>query len=237
VKPSPRHARPATSRRGRLLVVLAAPLAVLVSLSASAATTAAPQVRAALTVRYSHTWSPPYDEPSNYQACCPSKAVFTTLPFSMNVLGSQEAVLTVRVKTNWVDVKAIDHTPNIIQQGRYVQATETKISIHSGPNPLDHHAQCRIAGASGGIINAQGPKSIDVADGNWHTIVCIKYADSATSSSVQVVVDGVAGSLFHSGRRIGDMVNTGSVDLGGQGPLANKDSIDGQYTLVSYSVG
>lgn len=253
MKRSPRHARPATTHgRIRLVVVLAAPLAVLVSLTAGAATTpttvahatrghavikAHLRPAATLTLRYSHTWSPAYNEPSNYQPCCRSTAVFTTLPFSMNVLGSQEADLTVRMKTNWVDSKALDHTPNIIQQGRYVQPTETKISIHSGPKPLDHHAQCRIAGTSGGVINAQGPKTIDVADGNWHTIECIKFADTATGSSVQVIVDGVAGPLFHISHLIGDMVNTGAVDLGGQGPTANKDSIDGQYTFVSYSVG
>ncbi len=232
--------------RRRLLIVVAAPLAVLVSLSAWAATVApAPHhsvkahTRAATTlaVRYSHTWSPPFNEPSNYRPCCPSKAVFTTLPFSMNVYGNQEAVLTVRMRTNWIDIKALDHTPNIIQQGRYVQATETKISIHSGPKPMDHHAQCRIAGSSGGVINAQGPKSIDVADGNWHTITCIKFPDTTAGSSVQVIVDGVAGPVFHISHLIGNMINTGAVDLGGQGPTANKDSIDGRYISVSYSVG
>jgi hypothetical protein len=249
---SVRPVRPARRGRSRLLVVLAAPLAVLLSLTAGAATrTPAPvhatrghavvhsQLRAATgpVLRYSHTWSPPYNEHSNYQPCCPSTAVFTTLPFSMNVYGNQEAVLSVRMKTNWVDSKARHATPNIIQQGRYIQPTETKISIHSGPAPKDHHAECRIAGAGGGVINAQGPKSIDIADGNWHTIVCVKYPDSTSGSSVQVFVDGVAGPVYHSSRLIGNMINTGTVDLGGQGPVANKDSIDGEYISVSYSVG
>ena len=243
---SSRHARP-RGRRGRIRlgVVLAAPLAVLLSLSAWASTTApvhhtvqAPtRAAATLALRYSHTWSPPYNEHSNYQPCCPSTAVFTTLPFSMNVYGNQEAVLSVRMRTNWVDIYARHYTPNIIQQGRYVQPTEIKISIHSGAAPKDHHAQCRIAGSSGGVINAQGPKSIDIADGSWHTIVCVKYPDSTSGSSVQVFVDGVAGPVYHSSRLIGNMINTGAVDLGGQGPVANKDSINGQYISVSYSVG
>jgi hypothetical protein len=209
------------------VIVLAAPLAALLSLSAGATTQ---------TVRYSHTWSPALDLPSNYRPCCASRAGFTTLPFTMNVTGAQEAILTVRMRTNWVDTKALHYTPNIIQQGRYVQPTETKISIHSGARPDDHHAQCRIAGTGGGIINAQGPKTIDVADGHWHTITCIKYADGASGSAVQVIVDGVAGPVYRSSRPIGDMVNNGAVDLGGQGPKASKDSIDGQYLSVSYTV-
>ena len=87
------------------------------------------------------------------------------------------------------------------------------------------------------ITAAKGPK-IDVADGNWHTITCIKYADGAGSTGVQVIVDGVAGNLYVSSQVIGDIVFTNdAVDLGGQGPKANKDSIDGQYTSVSYSLG
>jgi hypothetical protein len=234
----PRH-RSARPRHGRLrlLVVLVAPLAVLTSLAAVAAVATHGSSARAVSVRYTKTWSPPLDLPSNYQPCCPSKAAFTTLPFSMNVLGSQEAVLTIVARTNWVDTKARTYTPNFIQQGRYVGPTEIKISVHSGPAPADHRAQCRIAGAGGGIVNAQGPSAVDVADGRWHTITCIKYPDGPSSTSVQVTVDGVAGPLTHSGKVIGSMVNADPVDLGGQGPVANKDSIDGEYTSVTYSVG
>jgi hypothetical protein len=224
-----RHRSTALSHRGRslrLLLIAGAPLLALITLTASAST---------LTVRYSHTWSPALNEPSNYRPCCPSKAVFRTLPFTMNVHGSQKAVLTVRMKTNWVDIYARTYTPNIIQQGRYVHPTEIKISIHSGPSPGDHRAQCRIAG-TGAVVNAQGPHGLDIADGNWHTITCTKYADAAGGTDVQVIVDGVAGPMVHSSRPIGDVINNDAVDLGGQGPTANKDSINGQFSFVSYSV-
>ncbi len=251
---SPRHIRPVVRRvrRVRLLVVLAAPLAVLLSLTAFAATstphrlhsasltktgavTAHAKALTAGTVRYSHTWSPVLNLPSNYQPCCPSKAAFTTLPFSMNVNGSQEAVLTVRMRTNWRDIHATSYTPNIIQQGRYVKPIEIKISIHSGRYPLDHRAQCRIAGAGGGIVNAQGP-AIDIADGNWHTITCTKYADGSSGTDVQVTVDGVAGAMYKTHVRIGNVISNDAVDLGGQGPTANKDSINGEYEYVGYTV-
>jgi len=190
----------------------------------------------ASTVRYSRTWSPPLNLASNYRPCCKSSARFTTLPFTMNVAGNEEAVLTVKMHTNWVDTKALTYTPNIIQQGRYVKPIEFKISIHSGRRPADHRAQCRVAGAGGTVTNAQGPAGVDVADGYWHTITCIKFRDGSHGTDVQVIVDGRAGPLTRSRTPIGNVISNDPVDLGGQGPVANKDSIDGQYLFVSYTV-
>jgi hypothetical protein len=191
----------------------------------------------ASTVRYSHTWSPPLNLASNYRPCCPSTAGFTTLPFTMAVSGSQNFSLAVRMKTNWVDTKAVGGTPNIIQQGRVLHPTEVKISIHSGLKPGAHHAQCLVQ-ANGVMVNAAGPKNIDVADGKWHTIVCVKSKDTASGTNVLVYVDGVAGAVFHTNTPIGNMsFGNDAVDLGGQSAKANKDSIDGQYESVSFSVG
>lgn len=189
----------------------------------------------ASTVRYTHTWSPPLNLPSNYRSCCPSSAGFTTLPFTMNVTASQGFNLAVRMQTNWADTKAVTATPNIIQQGRVARPVEIKISIHSGPLPKDHHAQCRIEGSNGVVVNAQGPKSIDVADRNWHTIVCVKFADTTGGTRVQVFVDGVGGLAVNSAP-VGDIISSAPVDLGGQGPTATKDSIDGRYEHVTFTV-
>ena len=209
---------------------------VALSMVAAAAAFGAFGPAGASAVRYSHTWSPPLNLPSNYQPCCPSTAGFTTLPFTMNVKGSQKAILTVRMHTNWVDSKARTATPNIIQQGRFVKGAEIKISIHSGRFPGDHRAQCRIAGVSGGVANAQGPRGVDIANGRWHTITCIKYRDGSTGTNVQVIVDGVAGPMFHTSTPLGSVISNAPVDLGGQGPIANKDSIDGRYASVTYTV-
>jgi len=209
---------------------------VVLALVASGAAWAASGQAGASTVRYSRTWSLPLNLPSNYRPCCKSPAGFKTLPFTMNVKGNQEAVLTVRMHTNWVDTKALSFTPNIIQQGRYVKPIEIKISIHSGRRPADHRAQCRIAGTGGTVANAQGPAGVDVADGHWHTITCIKFRDGSHGTDVQVIVDGRAGPLTRSRTPIGNVIDKEPVDLGGQGPVANKDSIDGQYSYVGYTV-
>jgi hypothetical protein len=210
----------------------------LMALSLVATTVAWAGVGTALssTVRYSHTWSPPLNLASNYRPCCPSTAGFTTLPFTMSVSGSQGFNLGVRMRTNWVDTKAVGGTPNIIQQGRFTKPTLIKISIHSGVKPGAHHAQCLIK-ANGVTVNAAGPKSIDVADGKVHYIVCVKFADTASGTDVRVFVDGVAGVIFHTSTRIGNIVFTNdAVDLGGQSPTANKDSIDGRYEYVVFTV-
>ena len=154
----------------------------------------------------------------------------------MAVAGSQGFNLGVRMRTNWVDTKAVGGTPNIIQQGRFVKATEIKLSIHSGLKPGAHHAQCLLT-ANGVSINVAGPKNIDVADGIWHYIVCVKLPDTASGTSVRVVVDGVIGPTFHTSKPLGNFVFTNdAVDLGGQSAKANKDSIDGQYEYVVFTV-
>lgn len=190
----------------------------------------------ASTLRYSHTWTPPLNLASNYQPCCPSHAGWATLPFTMNVNGTQAFHLTVRMHTNWVDTKAANATPNIIQQGRVTGPIQIKLSIHSGPNSFDHHAQCRVEGSNGVIVNAQGPKSIDIANGAWHTIVCYKSADGPTGTNIQMSVDGVLGPVFHSAA-IGNIISNDPVDLGGQSPKASPNSIDGHFLSVTYTVG
>jgi hypothetical protein len=216
--------------RARVLVPL-----VVLSLVAAAAPLAGLPSAGASTVRYNHTWSPPLNLPSDYRPCCASAAGFVTLPFTMNVTAAQGFNLEVRMRTNWVDTKAVGGTPNVIQQGRVARPIEVKISIHSGPLAKDHHAQCRIEGSRGVVVNAQGPKSIDVADGRWHTILCVKSADSAGVTLVRVYVDGIGGLLVRS-PAIGNIISSDTVDLGGQGPKANRDSIDGQYSYVTYVV-
>ena len=66
--------------------------------------------------------------------------------------------------------------------------------------------------------------------------MCVKFPDTATGTDVRVYVDGVAGAIFHTSTRIGNIVFTNdAVDLGGQSATANKDSIDGRYGYVVFT--
>ena len=244
-RPTP-AARP---RRLRMLAVVLAPVLVLLPLSAWASShtshlshinhlshTAVQQPAAATKhLLWSRTWAPPLALLSSFQKCCPSKAGFLALPTTYDFLGSQRVTATATFKTRWVDTKATVDGPNIAQQGRYAQAAQFKLQIFHSANPVDHRGQCRIKGATGAIL-AFGPK-IDIADGNWHTIVCIKSPDTATSTRVVVIVDGVPGRPLFSATPIGDVIPAGTVDLGGRSALASSDSLDGWISAVSFWLG
>jgi hypothetical protein len=252
-----RHIGSARPGRLRLLIVLAAPLTVLVSLTAGAATTTAAtstgarathsthaakaaagarKADAAVAPRliWSRTWNPPLSLLSNYRKCCPSQAGFLALPYTYDTLGSQEAIATATFRTNWVDVKALKDGPNIAQQGIFANPAEFKLQIFHSLNPIDHRGTCHIKGATGSVL-AFGPK-IDIADGKWHTIVCVKNADTSTHTTVTVIVDGVAGKPSVSRTRIGIIIPTGPVDLGGRSSLASSDSLDGYISSLSFSL-
>lgn len=188
----------------------------------------------AATVRYSHTWRPPLNLSSSYQACCRTKARYAVLPTTLKVGAARQASLRVVLQTSWVDVKAVADSPNVIQQGLYADGAQFKIQIRHGTNPAAHVAQCRVQGATGSVM-AKGPR-IDVADGRWHDVTCVKSPDSATGTDVVVVVDGVAGPVAHSSSPIGAVATHGPVDLGGRSATASSDSLDGRVSLVSYTV-
>jgi len=256
----PRHAAHRTvptrsrPRRTQLLIVVAAPLSVLLALTANAATrtpahptTAAthahasaskakgvqPRVAAA-TAAYSWRkgWSPALALLSNYTKGQRSQAGFLALPLSMAVAGSQEAIGTATFRTRWVDVKALHDGPNIAQQGLSIQPNQFKLQIAHGSTPASHRGDCHVAGHTGHIL-AYGP-SIDVADGNWHTITCIKYPDSARGTKVVVIVDGVAGRAYWSRTPIGNVTPLGEVRLGGRSTLASTDSLDGWISKLAF---
>ena len=76
-----------------------------------------------------------------------------------------------------------------------------------------------------------------MADGRWHTVTCIKYADTAKGTKVVVIVDGVAGAAKWSKTPIGDVLPTGLVRLGGRSAKASTDSLDGWISKVTFKTG
>jgi hypothetical protein len=216
--PISRYAVPAR-RAGRwlLLIVLAASLAAVASPSANAAT------------GWGYTWSPPLDLTVHG-----SQAGFVALPQSMASLARQKATATATFRTNWVDVRALTDGPNIAQQGLSINPPEFKLQIAHGTSPTTHRGDCHIEGATGHIL-AYGPR-IDVADGKWHTITCIKYPDTVRGTQVVVIVDGVAGPPKLSHSPIGDVKPVGPVRLGGRSALAATDSLDGWISKLSFTL-
>ena len=152
-------------------------------------------------------------------------ATIRTLPVgSISVAGNQSGTLSISVKTHWVDVRATVDSPNIVQAGLYHETSQWKLQIAqaaAGP----HTAQCRIKGIAGGDVLASGP-AVDVSDGAWHEIDCVKSPDRGGMTAVQVLVDGLAGAVFYV-PRIGDVRPTRAPTLGGRTTTADSDSLDG----------
>ncbi len=161
-------------------------------------------------------------------------AGFVALPYSYRTLAGQEAIATATFRTNWVNVRALWDGPNISQQGVSIHPPQFKLQIAHGATPSSHRGDCHIAGATGHVL-AYGPP-INVADGRWHTITCIKYPDTASGTRVLVIVDGVAGSPKTSRTPIGDICPTGAVRLGGRSASTSTDSLDGWISALRFSL-
>jgi hypothetical protein len=196
--------------------------------------TAATAVTAAAAVA-PHSWARSWSPALALLIKSTTKVGYTSLSLSMHAGANQKAVATARFKTNWVDTRALKDGPNVMQQGLSIQPMQYKLQVMHGPNPSDHRANCHIQGTTGHIL-AFGPR-IDVADGRWHTITCVKYADTARGTKVVVYVDGVAGPVKWSKTPIGNVLPTGLVRLGGRGPTLSSDSLDGWISKASFKTG
>jgi len=251
-RPRSRAGRPRPARL-RLLVIALAPVAALAPLAAFASSptlhngsvshashksttrsVSGPASSAAAVNRlmWSKTFSPALALLSNYTKARTSSAGFLALPLSYHTLAGQEATATARFRTRWVDVKAVLDGPNIAQQGLSIQPSQFKLQIMHGATPASHRGNCHIQGTTGHEL-AFGP-DIDVADGNWHTITCIKFPDTAHGTEVLVIVDGVAGKPGWSSTPIGNIEPTGMLRLGGRSTLASSDSLDGWISSLQF---
>jgi hypothetical protein len=182
-----------------------------------------------------HSWSRSWSPALSLLVKSSTKVGFSSLSLSMHAGAHQKAVATARFRTDWVDVRALTDGPNVVQQGLSTQPSQYKLQIMHGPRPADHRANCHIVGTTGHIL-AFGP-NIDVADGKWHTVKCVKFADTAGGTKVVVYVDGIAGPAKWSKTPIGNVLPTGLVRLGGRSSAASSDSLDGWISKVTFKTG
>jgi hypothetical protein len=200
-----------------LALIVLAPLLALLPLPATAAS------------GWSRTWSPPLA-----LLVHGTTAGYLALPLSMATLGSQKATATATFRTNWVDSRALKDGPNIAQHGLSSEPAQFKLQIAHGSLPSSHRGDCHLQGTTGHVL-AYGP-AIDVADGKWHSITCVKYPDTASGTQVVVFVDGIAGKPKWSHTPIGAIRPAGLLRLGGRSALASTDSLDGWISKVAFTL-
>jgi hypothetical protein len=159
-----------------------------------------------------------------------SYAPIVTLPVgAISATASQTGTLSISMRTNWVHTRATKDSANIVQAGLYNDANQWKLQIKKTWSHT-HPAQCRVKGSAGAVM-ADGP-AIDVADGAWHRIVCVKSADQGSTTTVQVFVDGVGGKVYQVSR-IGDVKPARVPTIGGRSTQPSSDSLDGWVDAFS----
>ncbi|HEX5532272.1 MAG TPA: Ig-like domain-containing protein [Actinomycetales bacterium] len=138
-----------------------------------------------------------------------------TIPHSSSLTpGSQDYRVDVAIKTtNPMDV-------DIVRKGLgTTTGGEWKIEMFS------QQASC-VAKDNTGFRSDVGGGPI-LTDGKWHTISCIKTADS-----LRLVVDGMS---FWQYRRLGTMNNTAEMTIGSRSDTT--DQVDGVIDEVKYTIG
>jgi VCBS repeat-containing protein len=138
-----------------------------------------------------------------------------TIPHSSSLTpGSQDYRVDVAIKTtNPMDV-------DIVRKGLgTTTGGEWKIEMFS------QQASC-VAKDNTGFRSDVGGGPI-LTDGKWHTISCIKSADS-----LRLIVDGMS---FWQYRRLGTMNNTAEMTIGSRSDTT--DQVDGVIDEVKYTIG
>jgi hypothetical protein len=116
---------------------------------------------------------------------------------------AETAVLGVVWKTNITyGADALQDTPNIVQQGNAASTSQMKIQVgdeKTAPyRPVtdfgDRWAECRIQGTNSfGLAYGGDPilgNGVNIVDGSWHSILCIKNPDTVSHGSITMIVDG-----------------------------------------------
>jgi hypothetical protein len=114
---------------------------------------------------------------------------------------------------------------NIFQKGYSVgRVSQFKLQV-------DHrlgHPSCVIAGPSARIYRAE-PR-LDVADGAWHNLVCVR-----TDTSLTIVVDGLPRATVPVPARV-SIANTEPLRVGGKGPGNGNDQFAGMIDNVFMTI-
>jgi hypothetical protein len=114
---------------------------------------------------------------------------------------------------------------NVLQKGYSVGGvSQFKLQV-------DHrlgHPSCVLTGRTGRIYRVE-PR-IDVADGRWHTLTCIRSGPRLT-----LVVDGVARAWVSIPPRL-FIANTEPLRVGGKGPAQGNDQFAGEIDNVFLSI-
>ncbi len=139
-----------------------------------------------------------------------------------------EKDITLRARVMLTDAPMDDDSYDIVRKGLAGRpGGQYKMEIkRTAADPTVGKLNCLFQG-SGGTVNKVSRR--DIVDGNWHTLECIKTADS-----VVVRVDGRRGST--KAGSAGSISNPTNVLVGAKTALPLDDTFDGKMDFVSIDI-
>jgi hypothetical protein len=139
-----------------------------------------------------------------------------------------EKDITLRARVMVTDAPMDDDSYDIVRKGLAGRpGGQYKMEIkRTAADPTVGKLNCLFEG-SGGTVNKVSRR--DIVDGNWHTLECIKTADS-----VVVRVDGRRGST--KAGSAGSISNPTNVLVGAKTALPLDDTFDGSMDFVSIDI-
>ncbi len=139
-----------------------------------------------------------------------------------------EKDITLRARVMLTDAPMDDDSYDIVRKGLAGRpGGQYKMEIkRTAADPTVGKLNCLFEG-SGGTVNKVSRR--DIVDGNWHTLECIKTADS-----VVVRVDGRRGST--KAGSAGSISNPTNVLVGAKTALPFDDMFDGKMDFVSIDI-
>ena len=142
-------------------------------------------------------------------------------------LDPEESDITLRARVKVTDTPMDDDSYDIVRKG--LSATlggDYKMEIKRAADPTVGKLHCLFKG-SGGRVNRVA--RVDVVDGEWHTLECVK-----TSTSVVARVDGRRGST--KAGSAGSISNPTNVLVGAKTANPLDDTFDGKMDFVSIDI-
>jgi hypothetical protein len=137
----------------------------------------------------------------------------------------RDITLTARVLVNGGALD--DDSYDVVRKGLAATAGgDYKMEIKGTSDPRVGQLHCLFKG-SGGRVNRVAP--VDVVDGNWHTLECIK-----TSTSVVARVDG--GKAYTRTGSAGSISNAREIMVGAKTANPLDDMFDGSMDFVSIDI-
>jgi concanavalin A-like lectin/glucanase superfamily protein len=142
-------------------------------------------------------------------------------------LDPAEKDITLRARVKVTDAPMDDDSYDIVRKGLSGRpGGQYKMEIKRAADPTVGKLNCLFQG-SGGTVNKVSRQ--DIADGNWHTLECIK-----TSTSVVAKVDGGRGST--KAGSAGSISNPTNVLVGAKTAVPLDDTFDGKMAFVSIDI-